>query len=142
MSAVPLPAGPVPAHPAATLVTTYLRTMEARDLDAARAMLAPGFTMIFPGDKRFDSLDQLVASARTRYRSARKTFERIDVAESPDGSVAVYVFGTLYGELLSGATYAGIRYVDRFTVRDGKLVDQRVWNDMAEMLGDQVRSPR
>lgn len=31
--------------------------------------------------------------------------------------------------------YAGIRFIDRFTVRDGKLVDQNVWNDMAEVLG-------
>ena len=33
---------------------------------------------------------------------------------------------------MDGTPYQNIRYVDRFTVRDGKIVDQMVWNDMAE----------
>ena len=112
------------------LVRQYLDAMERRDLAAARSFLAPGFFMVFPGNKRFDSLEQLVASAKERYRSAKKTYERYESA----GNV-VYCFGTLYGELLDGTPYFGIRFIDRFTVRDGKLVDQRVWNDMAEVLG-------
>jgi hypothetical protein len=53
----------------------------------------------------------------------------------------VYCFGTLYGELLDGTPYSGIRFIDRFTVKDGKLVDQNVWNDMGEVLGA-GRKPR
>ena len=60
--------------------------------------------------------------------------------QQADGSAVVYCLGTLYGELLSGETYAGIRYIDRFTVRGGKLVDQMVWNDMAEVLGAKLKS--
>ena len=104
--------------------------MERRDLATAKGFLAPGFHMIFPGNKRFDSLEQLVASAKTRYRSAKKKYERYEAA----GDV-MYCFGTLYGELLDGSPYSDIRFVDRFTVKDGKLVDQLVWNDMAEVLG-------
>jgi ketosteroid isomerase-like protein len=124
----------------ARLVRSYLDTMERRDLAAANAMLAPGFHMIFPGDRRFDSLAQLVESAKGRYRRAQKTYERYDVAEGDDGSAIVYCFGTLHGELLDGEPFAGIRFIDRFTVRAGKLVDQRVWNDMAEVLGAKLRS--
>lgn len=117
------------------IVTTYLRTMERRDLAAAKAMHAPGFHMNFPGGKRFDSLEALVESARSRYRRAVKTFERFDLAPAADGTTVVYSFGTLSGELLDGTPYAGIRYIDRFTLgRDGKLIDQYVWNDMAEVL--------
>jgi hypothetical protein len=47
----------------------------------------------------------------------------------------VYCFGTLHGELLDGSPYEGVRFIDRFTVRDGRLADQMVWNDMAEVLG-------
>ena len=78
-------------------VRGYLEAMERRDLAAARAMLAPGFHMVFPGGQRFDSLEALVEWARGRYHSARKTY-------------------------------------DRFTVREGRLVDQHVWNDMGEVL--------
>ena len=116
------------------VVREYLAAMERRDLAAAKAMLAPGFFMVFPGGARFDSLEQLVASAKGRYRSAKKTYERFD-----DFGDGVYCFGTLYGELLDGTPYSGIRFIDRFTVRDGKLVDQKVWNDMAEVLGAKLK---
>jgi hypothetical protein len=109
------------------VVRDYLAAMERRDLAAAKAMLAPGFHMVFPGGRRFDTLEALVEWARTRYRSARKTYERFDAA----GDV-VYCFGTLYGEWLDGTPYSGIRFIDRFTVRDSRLVDQHVWNDLAE----------
>jgi ketosteroid isomerase-like protein len=111
------------------LVRQYLGAMERRDLAAARACLAPGFCMIFPGGRRLGSLEALLEFAKGRYRSARKTCERFDTAAD-----AVYCFGTLSGERLDGSPYAGVRFIDRFTVRDGKLMDQQVWNDMAELF--------
>ena len=114
-------------------VRAYLDAMERRDLGAAKSFLAPGFFMVFPGNKRFDALEQLVESAKGRYRSARKTYERYETAGD-----AVYCYGTLHGELLDGSPYSGIRFIDRFTVRGGKLVDQNVWNDMAEVLGTKL----
>ena len=116
------------------LVRSYLATMERRDLAAAQAMLAPGFVMIFPGGKRFSRLDELVDWAKQRYRSALKEYERFDVVPTPEGGV-VYCSGTLRGELLDGTPYSGVRFIDRFTVAGGKLADQMVWNDMAEVLG-------
>lgn len=122
------------------LVTTYLRALERRDLPTCRALLAPGVTMTFPGGNRVTSVDQHVAASGRRFRSALKDFERIDVADAGDGTQVVYVFGTLHGELLSGESYAGIRYIDRFTVRDGQILDMMVWNDMAEILGDKLKA--
>jgi hypothetical protein len=111
-------------------IKTYLAAMERRDLAAAKGFLAPGFFMVFPGGARFDSLEKLVESAKGRYRSAKKTYERFDAFDG-----GVYCFGTLHGELLVGTPYSGVRFIDRFTVRDGKLVDQMVWNDLAEARG-------
>lgn len=111
-------------------VRAYLDAMERRDLAAAKSFLAPGFHMVFPGNQRFDSLEQLVEWARGRYKSAKKKYDRYDSTANE-----VYCFGTLYGELLDGTPYSGIRFIDRFTVKDGKLVDQNVWNDMGEVLG-------
>lgn len=72
--------------------------------------------------------------------TALKHFDHMDVAPAPDGSAAVYVYGTLYGELNDGSTYEGVRYVDRFSVRDGKFTDMMVWNDMAAVLGDRLKA--
>ncbi len=37
------------------------------------------------------------------------------------------------GEWPDGAAFSGIRFIDRFTVAGGKLVDEMVWNDLAEV---------
>jgi len=121
-------------------VREYLSAMERRDLAAAKAMLAPGFSMIFPGGVLLKTLEQLVEWARPRYRSAKKTYERFDVAPVAGGASAVYCYGTLHGELLSGEAFSGVRFIDRFTVSDDRLVDQMVWNDMAEALGAKLRA--
>jgi len=116
---------------AAELVRRYLAAMEARDLDAAQQCLAGGFTMTFPGGARFGTPAELAAWGARRYRHVGKRYERFDVAAADDGEV-VYCFGTLHGERLDGTPFDGIRFIDRFTVRDGKLIDQLVWNDLAE----------
>ncbi|HEX6979289.1 MAG TPA: nuclear transport factor 2 family protein [Alphaproteobacteria bacterium] len=121
-----------PLPDAVGVVRAFLAAMEARDLDKAATFLAPGFVMTFPGARRFTALADLVAWARTRYRTVRKVYERFDEALADDGTV-VYCFGTLEGEWPDGTPFAGIRFIDRFTVRDGRLVDQQVWNDLAEL---------
>jgi phenylpyruvate tautomerase PptA (4-oxalocrotonate tautomerase family) len=124
-----VPGAPPPA--ATQVVRDYLDAMEHRDLEAANSFLAEGFTMTFPGGMTFSRPDELVDWAKDRYRSIAKSYERLDEAPCAEGTV-VYCFGTLSGEWPDGAPFSGIRFVDRFTVAEGKLIDQRVWNDLAE----------
>jgi phenylpyruvate tautomerase PptA (4-oxalocrotonate tautomerase family) len=114
------------------LVRGFLSAMEARDLDAARAMLAPGFAMTFPGDARMETLEELIAWSKPRYARVAKTYDRFDAAQD-GGTAIVYCFGTLSGEWLDGTPFEGIRFIDRFEIRDGRLTRQDVWNDMAEV---------
>ena len=127
---------------ASQLVQAYLTAMEARDLALAQSMLAPGFSMQFPGPVTFTSLAALIDWAKPRYRFVHKTYERFDEtgaaaeAATTEGGVAVvYCYGTLAGEWPDGSAFGGIRFIDRFTVRGGKLTDQTVWNDLAEVRG-------
>jgi hypothetical protein len=115
------------------LVKAFLETMEARDLAGAKAMLAPGFAMTFPGGARFSTLEELVAWARPRYQWVRKRYDRFDEVPGAGGEGAVYCHGTLHGVWPDGTPFEGIRFIDRFTIRDGKLADQLVWNDIAEV---------
>lgn len=96
-------------------------------------MLAPGFWMEFPGPVRFTELEQLVAWSKPRYRSIGKTYERFESVPG-DGQTVVWCSGRLHGQWPDGRDFDGIRFVDRFTVRGGKLLDQTVWNDLAETL--------
>lgn len=115
-------------------ILSYLRAMEERDLPAAKRALHPGFAMVFPGDRRMSDLDALVAFARTRYRFVRKTFEETDLGQDRRGRPVVVCCGTLHGEWLDGTAFSGIRYVDRFVLQDGLILEQHVWNDLAETL--------
>lgn len=130
------PGAPVPD--AAQVVHDFLAAMEARDLKSAQGMLADDFTMVFPGTGPMRTLDELIDWAKDRYAQVAKTYERFDVAPGADG-VTVYCFGTLYGEWLDGRAFEDIRFIDRFTIVDGKIVDQRVWNDMGETLLSEAR---
>jgi ketosteroid isomerase-like protein len=112
-------------------VTRFLRLVEARDLVAAGSFLADDVQITFPGGRVFTDLREQVDSSAGRFRGVRKTFDRFDVAPVGDDAV-VYVSGTLSGEDTHGTAFDGVRFIDRFTVRAGKILDQMVWNDLAE----------
>ncbi len=59
--------------------------------------------------------------------------ERSDVVPGEHETI-VYNLGTLYGEWPDGTPFEGNRYVDRFVVRSGKIVQMDVWNDSAERI--------
>lgn len=114
------------------IVRTYLELMEARDLDAAAAFLDPAVVITFPGGRTFRDLHDQVASSAGRFEFVRKTFDRIDVVETDDHAAVVYALGTLAGRNLQGTDFTDIRFIDRFTLRNGLIIDQMVWNDLAE----------
>lgn len=111
------------------IVRRYLESTEERRVDEAEAFLAPGAQLIFPGG-RYRSVREMAAASAGRYRWARKTFEEWDVAVRRDGTAIVISTGTLSGENLHGVRFEGVRYIDRFVLRDGRIVAQQVWNDL------------
>ena len=124
---------PAPARPdPGDLVIAYLKAMENRDLETAEVMLHPDFQMIFPNTKPMNSLTELIAWAKGRYRFVRKTNDAVEAFQA-GGTTVIYVRGTLAGEWPDGRPFHDIRFVDRFEVRDGKIARQDVWNDLAEV---------
>ncbi len=117
---------------AAKIVRTYLRLVEARDLDAASEFLADDVLIVFPGGRTFGSLTDQVASSAGRFRSVKKTLDQLDVV-SDGAETTVYVYGTLAGQALDGNSFDGVRFIDRFALNDGLIVSQMVWNDLAEV---------
>jgi ketosteroid isomerase-like protein len=117
-------------HAASRVVRDYLDAWAERDLEAAQRHLGEGFVMTYPGGAGFSRLADLVTHLAQRYRGVRKRFERFDEVPAEDGTVIVYCFGTLDGDFADGRHFEGVRFIDRFTVRDGRLVDHRVWNDL------------
>jgi hypothetical protein len=115
-------------------VLAYLRAMEDRDLPKAQGLLHRDFVMVFPGNARMSDLAALVEFSRTRYRSVRKTFEETDLGLDRRGRPVVVCCGTLRGEWLDGTAFSDIRFVDRFVLCDGLILEQHVWNDIADTL--------
>lgn len=114
--------------PAEDIVRSYLAALEEREIARAEAMLAPGHVSVFPGGARLSGPREVVAWAAPRYRWVRKRIERVDAAGD-----TVYVLGTLYGEWPDGSAFEGIRFIDRFELRDGRIARIDVWNDLAEV---------
>lgn len=124
----PAPALPDPKD----IVRAYLHHMEARDLEAAQALLGDGFEMIFPGAPPMTQLDALIAWAAPRYRSVAKTYDAVEAFQG-DTAAVVYTRGTLSGAWPDGTPFDGIRFIDRFELVDGRITRQEVWNDIAEV---------
>lgn len=114
------------------VVRDYLAAMEARDLEAARAILGDGFVMNFPGAAGMQTLEELIAWSKPRYQFVRKTYEGFEALQGA-GHAVVYARGTLFGAWPDGAAFEGIRFIDRFEVTGGRITRQDVWNDIAEV---------
>jgi ketosteroid isomerase-like protein len=127
--------------PAGQLVWDFLTLFAERRYAEANAYLAPGCQMLFPGGAVFTDCTELPVRAASIYRWVKKVFERFDEHETPAGTV-VYNYGGLFGEWPDGEPFAGVRYIDRFLVRDGRIVDQKVWNDLCLAAAARGRSSR
>jgi len=114
------------------IVRNYLAAMEARDLERARAMLGEGFVMNFPGASGLNTLEDLIAWSKPRYRFVKKTYDGFEALQG-DGCAVVYSRGTLSGEWPDATPFQGIRFIDRFEITVGLITRQDVWNDIAEV---------
>lgn len=128
---------PDPTADAKAIVESYLHLSMIPDPDAAARHVAPGFRLIFTGGRRFSSPADSARFNARRYRWVKKRFLRTDAALDPaTGEVRVYNTGHLFGEWPDGTPFETNRYIDIFTVKDGKITETQVWNDSAEILLD------
>jgi hypothetical protein len=117
------------AQAAVDLVEAYLADIGAGRLEAAQTRLADDAELVFPGGRRYGSLRELAAGSSGRYRWVDKHRDLYEA--DPDGTLVLST-GRLYGENRHGVAFDGVRYVDRFRLRDGLILEQWVYNDLAE----------
>jgi len=115
---------------AARLVDSYLQHCEDRELDEAERYLDPEVRLEFPGGASYPSLRAMVEAPKA-YTWVRKHRDRYAVSVEGELTTVVSV-GRLYGERLDGRAFEDIRYVDVFTLRHDRIVEQLVWNDLPE----------
>lgn len=119
--------------PDAALVRDFLEASMAPDPVRAATYMAPDVVITFTGGRVFSHPSGTTGFNARRYKWVKKRIERFDVAPG-EGETIVYSVGTLYGEWPDGEPFEGNRYVDRYRVRDGKIVTMDVWNDSAERI--------
>ena len=98
-----------------------------------RATSPPDLKITFTGGRKYNHPRETAGFNAKRYKWVKKKMARTDVVPA-SGETIVYNTGTLYGEWPDGTPFEGNRYVDRFVVRNGKIVQMDVWNDSAERL--------
>jgi len=116
---------------AAQLVRVFLDRLQARDLQAAAALLSDDFEMTVSGGHRFASLSDFADFSRSRQRGSRKHYRHFDAIPNDD-QVVVYCMGDMEGTWTDGSTFAGVRFIDRFTVRTERIATMAVYSDLAE----------
>jgi hypothetical protein len=117
------------------IVEEFLRIIMVPDPLGARAYTASDLRIRFTGGRPMRDPGETSAFNAARYKWVKKRFEQTDlVAGGSDAEATVYNIGTLYGEWLDGTPFEGNRYVDRYVVKHGKIVQMDVWNDSAEWL--------
>jgi hypothetical protein len=118
---------------AAEIVTKFLVASMVPDPETAALYIGQPLKLTFTGGRKFTHPRESTAFNAGRYKWVKKAMERTDVVPGC-GETIVYNIGTLYGEWPDGTPFDGNRYVDRFVVRGGKIVQMDVWNDSAERL--------
>ncbi len=120
---------------AAALVEEYLRILMIPDPVGAMAYVAPDLCIRFTGGREMRAPAACAEFNATRYAWVKKKFDRTEVVSgATEEEAVVYMIGTLYGEWPDGTPFSGNRYVDRYVVRGGYIVQMDVWNDSAEWL--------
>jgi hypothetical protein len=121
------------AAEAAAIVERFLVASMIPDPETAATYMAADVAITFTGGRAFHHPSETTAFNAMRYKWVKKKMVRTDVAPGA-GDTVVYNTGTLYGEWPDGTPFEGNRYVDRFVVRNGKIVQMDVWNDSAERI--------
>jgi hypothetical protein len=117
------------------IVEEFLRIIMIPDPLGARAFVSPQLRIRFTGAREMRDPAECSAFNASRYKWVKKKFEQTDVVTGGNEEEAiVYNIGTLYGEWLDGTPFEGNRYVDRYVVKHGLIVQMEVWNDSAERM--------
>ncbi len=119
----------------AETVRAYLEASMVPDPETAQRYVAAPLRLTFTGGRKFSHPREATAFNAGRYKWVKKKLGQMDVVPGPERTI-VYSVGTLYGEWPDGTPFEGNRYVDRFVVENGVIVETDVWNDSAERLLD------
>jgi hypothetical protein len=129
----PMPQPTEETAEAAEIVERFLIASMVPDPETAARYIAPDLRITFTGGRVYSHPRETALFNSGRYKWVKKKMERSDVVAGL-GETVVYNLGTLYGEWPDGKPFEGNRYVDRFVVRNGKIVQMDVWNDSAERI--------
>ena len=114
------------------MVQTVIVRAMAGDREVVARHVAPDAELTFVG-RRLAGADDIGRFNAGRYKWVKKSIAAWDVSFSGNRTIVTSV-GTLYGEWPDGTPFEGNRYIDRFVLVDGKIVQMDVWNDSAEIL--------
>jgi NADH dehydrogenase/NADH:ubiquinone oxidoreductase subunit G len=112
------------------IIHEYLSASSERRMSDAAAYLADGAVLVFP-QGQFNDLEGMATAMSGRYQRIAKAYDTWDVMEDASETVVVTT-GTLSGVNTHGVKFADVRFCDRFVVRDGRIWEHHVWNDLAE----------
>ena len=110
-------------------VKEYVKAMGSLEISKAQSFVGSDFSATYPGGRVFTSLSECAAWSKAHYQRLEMSPEHFDQCHNEKETV-VYCYGTLSGVNLDGSQFTEIRCVDRFTVIEGLIRSQQLWNDL------------
>lgn len=120
-----------PRAQAIDIARAFMDALERGDLAVASALCAARFSLLAPGGQRYRAVSEFVEFGRGRYLEVHKVEREFDACESAAG-IVVYAHGVMNGRWLDGSGFAGLRYVDRFVIADGRVHELQILNELGE----------
>lgn len=117
----------------AQLIRDYLAAMQSDDIAKVKSLSGPNATLEYPGAMRFDSPESLLQWSKGRHKGVRHKIDVIDQLAQGDDTI-IYASGTLEGTWNDDNTFSDIRFIYRFCVSSGVVVETRLWSDVADTL--------
>lgn len=118
-------------HPVASdCVVAFQSAMAQADMALAQSFLSSDFCVCLPGSMFMHSLQEFSRWTQQRFINIQKHCAQLEESWHGDNTV-VFCHGILQGSWLTGEAFEGIRFIDRFEVKDGLITRQDVWTDLA-----------
>lgn len=114
-------------------VKQFIAAINSRDLQAAESVSDPNLEMFFPAGVTLTGVAGFFDWLKKRTPVSRYDYDTFHAVLSGSDFI-VYASGSATGELASGVSFTAVRVLDRFLIRDGKIVKKEAWSDMGEVL--------
>lgn len=128
-----------PQDKAREVVEQFIKGVNERSAEAVRAVASEQIEMTFPGGLVMRSVEEFFDWLAGRSPRSTYTYDVIDIVTQEDRVVA-YAGGRAEGITATGVAFSGVRVMDKFVIREGRVIAKEAYSDMSDFIRQAAQS--